>query len=54
MDLRRPCPSRGLRASSNMIGIVDIKERLNKEKHLEDLREKIRARRKEIIVYLTH
>ena len=30
-----------------MIGIVDIKERLNKEKQLEDLREKVRARRKD-------
>jgi hypothetical protein len=40
-----------------MIGIVDIKEQLNKEKQLEDLRENIRARRKdldEIIVQLTH
>jgi phosphomevalonate kinase len=31
-----------------MIGIVDIKERLNKEKQLEDLREKVRARRKDL------
>ena len=40
-----------------MIGIVDIKERLNKEKQLEDLRGKARARRKdsdEITVQLTH
>jgi len=40
-----------------MIGMVDIKERLNEEKQLEDLREKIRARRKdsdEIMVQLTH
>jgi hypothetical protein len=28
----------------NMIGIVDIKEQLTKEKHLEDLWEKIRTR----------
>jgi phosphomevalonate kinase len=28
--------------------MVDIKERLNKEKHLEDLREKVRARRKDL------
>jgi len=37
--------------------MVDIKERLNKEKQLEDLREKVRARRKDsddIIVQLTH
>ena len=41
----------------NMIGMVDIKERLNEEKQLEDLREKVRARRKdldEITVQLTH
>jgi len=40
-----------------MIGMVDIKERLNEEKQLEDLREKVRARRKdlnEITVQLTH
>jgi len=40
-----------------MIGMMDIKERLNKEKQLEDLRENIRARRKdlnEITVQLTH
>jgi hypothetical protein len=40
-----------------MIEIVDIKERLNKEKRLEDLRDSIRARRKdsdEITVQLTH
>jgi len=40
-----------------MIGMVDIKEQLNEEKQLEDLRENIRARRKdsdEITVHLTH
>jgi len=31
-----------------MIGIVDIKEQLNEEKQLEDLREKVRARRKDL------
>jgi len=31
----------------NLVGIVDIKERLNKEKQLEDLREKVRAGRKD-------
>jgi phosphomevalonate kinase len=30
-----------------MIKIVDIKEQLTKEKQLEDLREKVRARRKD-------
>jgi len=36
---------------------VDIKERLNEEKQLEDLREKVRARRKDldkITIQLTH
>jgi len=28
--------------------MVDIKERLDKEKQLEDLREKVRARRKDL------
>jgi hypothetical protein len=28
--------------------MVDIKEQLNKEKQLEDLREKVRARRKDL------
>ena len=40
-----------------MIGMVDIKERLANKKQLEDLREKVRARRKDlnkIIVQLTH
>jgi len=40
-----------------MIGMVDIKERLNKEKQLEDLRDSIRARQKdldEIMVQLTY
>ena len=31
-----------------MIRIVDIKEQLNKEKQLEDLRENIKARRKDL------
>jgi len=31
-----------------MIGMVDIKEQLNEEKQLEDLREKVRARRKDL------
>jgi hypothetical protein len=40
-----------------MIGMVDIKERLNEEKQLEDLRENIRARRKDLdesTAQLTH
>ena len=41
----------------NIIRIVDIKERLAKEKQLKDLREKVRTKRKdsnEITVQLTH
>ena len=40
-----------------MIGMVDIKERLNKEKHLEDLRDSIRVGQKDldkITVQLTY
>jgi hypothetical protein len=40
-----------------MIGIMDIKEQLTKEKQLEDLREKVRIRQKDLdetIVHLTH
>ena len=40
-------PKQRLKSFVNMIGMVDIKERLNKEKQLEDLREKVRARRKD-------
>ena len=50
-------PKQRFKSFVNIIGIVDIKERLNKEKQLEDLREKIRARRKDsdkITVQLTH
>ena len=55
--LTKALPKQRFKSFVNMIGIVDIKERLNKEKQLEDLREKVRARRKdldEIMVYLTH
>jgi hypothetical protein len=41
----------------NMIRMVDIKEQLTKEKQLEDLREKVKTRRKDLdktTVYLTH
>ena len=50
-------PKQRFQSFVNMIGIVDIKERLADEKQLEDLREKVRARRKdsnEITVQLTH
>ena len=40
-----------------MIGMVDIKEQLTKEKQLEDLKEKVRMKWKDLdetTVYLTH
>ena len=55
--LTKALPKQRFKSFVNIIGMVDIKERLNKEKHLEDLREKARARRKdsdEITVQLTH
>jgi hypothetical protein len=51
--LTKALPKQRFQSFVNMIGMVDIKEQLNKEKQLEDLRENIRARRKdsdEIIV----
>ena len=55
--LTKALPKQRFKSFVNIIGMVDIKERLNKEKHLEDLREMARARRKdsdEITVQLTH
>jgi hypothetical protein len=55
--LIKALPKQRFKSFINIIGIVDIKERLNKEKQLEDLREKIKTRRKDLdktIVYLTH
>jgi len=55
--LTKALPKQRFKSFINIIGIVNIKERLNKEKQLEDLREKIRARQKdldEITVQLTH
>ena len=55
--LTKALPKQRFKSFVNIIGMVDIKERLNKEKHLDDLREKVRARRKdsdEITVQLTH
>jgi len=55
--LIKALPKQRFKSFINIIGIVDIKERLNKKKQLEDLREKVRARRKDldkITVYLTH
>jgi xylose isomerase len=55
--LIKALPKQRYKSFVNIIGMVDIKERLNGEKQLEDLREKVRARRKdsnEITVQLTH
>jgi hypothetical protein len=55
--LTKALPKQRFKSFINIIGMVDIKKRLNKEKQLEDLRENIRARRKdldEITVQLTH
>jgi hypothetical protein len=46
-------PKQRFKSFVNMIKMVDIKEQLTKEKQLEDLKEKVRVRRKdsnEIIV----
>ena len=50
-------PKQRFQSFVDMIGMVDIKKQLNEEKQLEDLRENIKARRKdsdEIIAQLTH
>ena len=55
--LTKALPKQRFQNFVNLVGMVDIKERLNEEKQLEDLREKVRARRKdsnEISVQLTH
>jgi len=55
--LIKALPKQRFKSFVNIIGIVNIKEWLNKEKQLEDLREKVRARRKnldKITVQLTH
>ena len=46
--LTKALPKQRFKSFVNIIGMVDIKERLDKEKQLEDLREKIRARRKDL------
>jgi len=46
--LTKALPKQRFKSFINIIGMVDIKERLNKEKQLEDLRENIRARRKNL------
>ena len=55
--LTKALPKQRFQSFVNMIGMVDIKERLADEKQLEDLRENIRVRQKdsdEITVHLTH
>jgi hypothetical protein len=55
--LTKALPKQRFKNFVNQVRMVDIKERLNEEKHLEDLREKVRTRRKdldEIMVHLTH
>jgi len=46
--LIKALPKQRFKSFVNIIGMVDIKKRLNKEKQLEDLREKVRARRKDL------
>jgi len=46
--LTKALPKQRFQSFVNMIGMVDIKEWLNEEKQLEDLREKVRARRKDL------
>jgi len=46
--LTKALPKQRFKSFINMIRMVDIKERLNKEKQLKDLREKVRARRKDL------
>ena len=46
--LTKALPKQRFQSFINMIGIVDIKKRLNKEKQLEDLREKVRTRQKDL------
>jgi len=46
--LIKALPKQRFKSFVNMIRMVDIKERLNEEKQLEDLRENIRARRKDL------
>jgi len=45
--LTKALPKQRFQNFVNLVGMVDIKERLDEEKQLEDLREKVRARRKE-------
>jgi len=46
--LTKALPKQRFQSFVNIIGMVGIKERLDKEKQLEDLRKKVRARRKDL------
>jgi len=46
--LTKALPKQRFQSFVNIIGIVDIKEQLDKEKQLEDLRDSIRARWKDL------
>ena len=46
--LIKTLPKQRFQSFVNMIGMVDIKEQLTKEKQLKDLRENIRARWKDL------
>ena len=55
--LIKALPKQRFQSFVNIIKIVDIKEQLTKEKQLEDLKEKVRTRQKDldkITVHLTH
>jgi len=55
--LTKALPKQRFQNFVNLVRMVDIKERLDKEKQLEDLKEKVRARRKDldkIMVQLTY
>ena len=45
--LTKTLPKQRFQNFVNLVRMVDIKERLDEEKQLEDLREKVRARRKD-------
>jgi hypothetical protein len=45
--LIKALPKQKFQSFINMIRMVDIKEQLTKEKHLKDLQEKVRTRRKD-------
>ena len=50
-------PKQRFQSFVNIIGIVDIKEQIAEEKQLEDLRDSIKARRKDsdkVMVQVTH